>query len=245
VSLLILVWIGRQGRTGTPVDVDWRGLATALRVGLPIGVATVAEVGIFLAATIYAATLGTADVAAHTLALRTAGVAYAVPTALLQAAMVRAARAEALKDPVLRRHVVTSGSAMAMIAGSLLFAVLAIAARPLSDRFFDAGSVGLAASGLAAGLLVLLGLMELVGAPGAVAAGLLRGRKVTRAPMLLALVGHWGVGAPIGLYLCEVVGQGITGLWIGLTAGTVFTSVLTVLYLFARLGPAWARSPLR
>ena len=244
VSLLILVWIGRQGRTGAPVGVDWRGLATALRVGLPIGVATVAEVGIFLAATIYAATLGTADVAAHTLALRTAGVAYAVPTALLQAAMVRAARAEALGDPVLRRQVVRSALALALIAGTLLFAVLAIAARPLSDRFFDAGPVGLAASGLAAGLLVLLGVMEFVGAPGAVAAGLLRGRKVTRAPMLFALVGHWGIGAPIGLYLCEVVGQGITGLWIGLTAGTLFTSVLTVHHLFARQGPASARTPL-
>jgi multidrug resistance protein, MATE family len=87
-SLAILVWVGRQGRTGAPVGVDWR-LATALRVGLRIGVATLAEVGIFRAATIYPAVLGAADVAAHTLALRTAGVAYAVPTALLQAAMVR------------------------------------------------------------------------------------------------------------------------------------------------------------
>ena len=95
------------GPDRSPVGVDWRGLATALRVGLPIGVATLAEVGIFLAATIYAATLGAADVAAHTLALRTAGVAYAIPTALLQAAMVRAARAEALGDPVLRRTVAT------------------------------------------------------------------------------------------------------------------------------------------
>jgi len=243
VSLLILVWIGRQGRTGSPVGVDWGGLATALRVGLPIGVATMAEVGIFLAATIYAARLGTADVAAHTLALRTAGVAFAVPNALLQAAMVRAARAEALGDPVLRRHVVTSGFALALIAGTLLLAVLAIAARPLSDRFFDAGPVGLAASGLATGLLVLLGVMEFVGAPGAVAAGLLRGRKVTRAPMLFALMGHWGIGTPIGLYLCEVAGQGITGLWIGLTAGTLFSSVLTVHHLFTLRAPFGANAP--
>lgn len=240
VSLLVLVWIGRQGQTGAPVGVDWRCLAAALRVGLPIGVATVAEVGIFLAATIYAATLGTADVAAHTLALRTAGVAYAVPTALLQAAMVRAARAEALGDPVLRRQVVRSALALALIAGTLLLAVLAIAARPLSDRFFDTGCVGLAASGLSAGLLVLLGVMEFVGVPGAVTAGLLRGRKVTRAPMLFALMGHWGIGAPIGLYLCEAMGKGITGLWIGLTAGTLFTSVLTIHHLLARQGPASA-----
>ena len=236
-SLGVLVWVGRQGGTDAPVGVDWRALATALRVGLPIGVATLAEVGIFLAATIYAATLGAADVAAHTLALRTAGVAYAVPTALLQAAMVRAARAEALGDPVLRRTVATSSAAVALIAGTLLAALLAFTARPLADSFFDAGAVGLAASGIAAALLLLLGVMELVGVPSAVASGLLRGRRVTRAPMRFALIGHWGVGAPVGLYLCEAMGQGIVGLWVGLTAGTLLTALLTLHYLFARQGP--------
>ena len=100
ISLLILALVARRGRPRGMVSaglaIDWDGLASVLRVGLPIGIATVAEVGVFLGATIYAATLSAADVAAHTLALRTAGVAYAVPTALLQAAMVRMARAETL-----------------------------------------------------------------------------------------------------------------------------------------------------
>jgi MATE family multidrug resistance protein len=73
---------------------SWAEVAAVLRVGLPIGFATVGEVGIFLAVTLYAGRLGAADVAAHTLALRTAGVAYAVPAALLQASLVRMARAE-------------------------------------------------------------------------------------------------------------------------------------------------------
>ena len=100
----------------------------ALRVGLPIGIATVAEVGVFLAATIYAATLGAADVAAHQLALRMAGIAYAVPTALLQAAMVRGARAEALGDRALRQNVTAGALAIALIAGTLLLVVLAAGA---------------------------------------------------------------------------------------------------------------------
>jgi MATE family multidrug resistance protein len=180
----------------------WRGFAAALRVGLPIGVATLAEVEIpWRRRSICTATLGAADVAAHTLALRTAGVPYAVPTALLQAAMVRAARAEALGDAVLRRAVATSSAAIALIAGMLLAALLAPAERPLAGGFFDAHAAGLAVSGLAATLLILLGVMGLVGVPSAVAAGLLRGRKITRAPMRFALVGHWGVGAPVGRVL--------------------------------------------
>ncbi|HVH02108.1 MAG TPA: MATE family efflux transporter, partial [Amaricoccus sp.] len=69
-SLATLAAIARRGRPRVPAPaaITWRDLAAVLRVGLPIGVATVAEVGVFLAATIYAATLGAAAVAAHTLA---------------------------------------------------------------------------------------------------------------------------------------------------------------------------------
>ena len=72
--------------------------------------------------------------------------------------------------------------------------------------------MGLAASGVAAGLLVLLAAMEFVFAPSAAAAGLLRGRKETRAPMLFTLIGQWGVGAPVGLYLCGAMGLGVAGI---------------------------------
>jgi MATE family multidrug resistance protein len=36
-------------------SIDWSGLAAVLRIGVPIGIATVAEVGVFLGATLYAA----------------------------------------------------------------------------------------------------------------------------------------------------------------------------------------------
>ena len=199
MSLLVLALVARRSRPRGRVAsagpaVDWRGLASVLRVGLPIGIATVAEVGVFLGATIYAATLSAADVAAHTLALRTAGVAYAVPTALLQAAMIRMARAETLGDPAIRRAVTASGLGLALVAGAILFGALMFGARPLADGFFDEGAEGLAAAGLAVGLLMLLGVMELMAGPGSTAAGLLRGRKDTRAPMLYTLIGHWVVG---------------------------------------------------
>ena len=113
-SVALLAWIARgspdAARSGYGGRwIDPRGVALVLRVGVPIGIATVAEVGVSLAATIYAATLGSAEVAAHTLTLRLAGVVYAVPMALLQASMVRMARAEALGDRSLQRTV-THGS---------------------------------------------------------------------------------------------------------------------------------------
>jgi MATE family multidrug resistance protein len=230
LSLATLAAIARRGRPRAlaPAPIAWRDLAAVLRVGLPIGIATVAEVGVFLGATIYAATLGAADVAAHTLALRTAGLAYAVPTALLQAAMVRTARARTLGDPELQRAVVAGSLGLGLAAGALLLAALAAGAQPLAQNFFDASPAGLAAAALAAQLLLLLGLMELLAGPGLAAAGLLRGQKDTRAPMLFSLFGHWAIGAPLGLLLCEAFGLGIVGVWIGLTAGMACAALLTI-----------------
>src|SRR5690606_17112198 len=130
----------KTGRRGDDAATDpsppWRGLTAILRVGLPIGIATVTEVGIYLAATLYAATLGAADVAAHTLTLRTAGIAYAVPAALLQAVMVRMARAESHDLPAERRlsgrAVMTGSLGLASLCGFALLAILVGGAQPLA-----------------------------------------------------------------------------------------------------------------
>jgi MATE family multidrug resistance protein len=237
-SLVVLVVIARRASTRASTETetagswDWSGMLAVLRVGVPIGVATVAEVGIFLAATLYAARLGAADVAAHTLTLRTAGVAYAVPQALLQASMVRMARAESLGDTQAGRAVVASSLWLATVCGVAIFVLLAGSAEWIAARFFDGSAAGVAAARLAVGLLILLGLTEFVIGPGSAAAGLLRGRKDTRAPMIYALIGHWAVGAPLGLYLCEVQAYGATGIWIGLAAGTLVTTILSLARLF-------------
>jgi MATE family multidrug resistance protein len=235
VSLCVLVAIARRAAPNDTLHRgkhDWAGLAAVLRVGLPIGIATVAEVGVFLGATLYAATLGAADVAAHTLALRMAGVAYAVPTALLQASLVRMARAESVGDAGAAKAVALSSILLSLVFGVTICLLIVGGAGPIAAVAFDASPAGQAASALAIGLLVLLGLIELVGNPGLAAAGLLRGRKDTRVPMIFVLVGNWGVGAPLGLVLCQFGHLGITGVWAGLAAGTLVTTVL----MLARLG---------
>jgi MATE family multidrug resistance protein len=181
--------------------------------------------------------MSAADVAAHTLTLRVAGIAYAVPAALLQAAMVRMARAEIVGDPAACRSVMVGSLWLSIGAGTALCLLLTFAAAPLAHSVFDDTPAGLAAAGMAAGLLLLLGAMELIVNPGSAAAGLLRGRKDTRAPMLFSLAGYWAVGAPLGLWLCETRDLGITGLWIGVAVGAATTTVLMLARLAGFLKP--------
>ena len=151
--------------------------------------------------------------------------------------MVRMARAETMADPALQHAVIRSSICLGLAGGLLLFACLVAAADPLATAFLGADQIGAAAS-LAAGLLILLGVIELFESPCLAAAGLLRGRKDTRAPMLFTIAGNWVIGAPLGFYLCEVQQMGITGVWAGLLIGMVVTTLLT----FARLAQTMARS---
>lgn len=120
---------------------------------------------------------------------------------------------------------------MSGTSGTALLIALCAGAVPLSQTFFGDSAPGLAAGSLAVGLLLF------VANPGLGAAGLLRGRKDTRAPMLFTLAGYWLVGAPLGLWLSEACSFGITGVWAGLTAGTVVTSALMLMRLARRHWP--------
>lgn len=236
---MLMIMARRDDDAGSAAAFDWRGLLTVLRVGLPIGVMAATETGIFLAVTLYAATLGAADVAAHTLTLRMAGIAYAGSFALQQAAMVRMARAIGLKEGGLESTgqaaaVLRSSLWLSATAGMALFFLLGFGAQPLAAWFFGQDEAGMAALPIAITLLVLLGLLQFVAYPGLAALGLLRGQKDTRMPMIFKLVAYWLIGAPLGIWLCEMQSLGVTGLWIGLVVGAALTTALTMTRLLAR-----------
>lgn len=247
-TLLVLLTVARRtsplsGREDNS-PIGWNELAPILRVGLPIGIATVAEVGIWLGATLYVARFGAAEVAAHALALRTAGVLYAVPTALLQAGMVRIARAEALGDARACKSVVANSLGLSLACGAALCLLLLATAAPLAGAFFDDGELGRAAASRAVWLLAILGLTELVLGPGSAAAGLLRGRKDARAAMIHALIGNWLVGMPLALWFSAGLGLGVVGLWSALGVGALAAATLSLGRLWSPRMTGGAKEPL-
>jgi MATE family multidrug resistance protein len=44
--------------------------------------------------------------------------------------------------------------------------------------------------------------------------------------MITNVVGYWALGLPVGYVLCFAFGWGVTGLWIGLSIGLVFVSLI-------------------
>ena len=199
---------------------DLAKLAEVVRLGLPISGTMLLEIGVFSAAAIAMGWFGAAAVAAHAVALQTAGMTFMVPLGLGQAATARVGLFTGALRPAeaARAGWVAIGLGAGFMAAMALLLVLA--ARPIAAGFLGAGDAGAAeAAALAAMLLTIAGVFQLADGVQVVAAGALRGLKDTRVPMLLAALGYWGIGMPVGLLLAWSAGLGPVGLWIGLAAG--------------------------
>lgn len=227
VGLLTLAALMREARrvgdSGSG-RVDPGDVAAIFRIGIPIGVATLAEVGIYLGATIYAASLSVTDAAAHSVAIRLAGIGYAFYFGLQQASMTRLARV----DPKSGRDgdFVATTMVLGMAIGLSICTTLLIVAPPIANYVLQGSSQ--AAINAATTVIGVLGVAELFGPTGAGAAGLLRARKVTRPVMIYSLIGNWLVAGPLIVLFTIVFDMGAVGIWIAMATGTVVYSGLCV-----------------
>jgi MATE family multidrug resistance protein len=72
---------------------DWASFAAVAKLGLPIGLTLLLEVGMFSAAALLVGTLGPVPLAAHNVALQLCAIIFMVPLGLSQAATIRVALA--------------------------------------------------------------------------------------------------------------------------------------------------------
>ena len=215
---------------GQLLRIEREGLAEIFRVGVPSGLATLGNVGIYLISTPIISLFGAEALAAHAIALRLAGVFYAIPVGLSQAATVRIGYTVGRGDHVATGYVKRTAIAMATVAGVICLGVLVMASDAL-PKLFLIGETG-GATAIASTLIIFLGVLNFAECPNVVAGGVLRGFKDTRIPMMLTLAGYWGLGAPVMALMAETAGYGAQGVWFGLVIGVYATATLMLGRLF-------------
>jgi MATE family multidrug resistance protein len=94
------------------------------KVGLPIGLCHVGEMGVFLFSTVAMGVFGPEILAAHTIALRAAGVFYAVPLGYAQAATVRIGYLSRQGNTRAIRSTLQTIISLALVSGVLIFGVI-------------------------------------------------------------------------------------------------------------------------
>jgi len=104
-----------------------------------------------------------------------------------------------------------------------LTAVLFLALPTPLARLFTTDT---AVIGLAAALLPIAGVFQIVDGVQVVAAAILRGVGDTRVPMLMNFAGFYAVALPLGAALAFGAGLGARGIWWGLATGLGVVALL-------------------
>ena len=215
---------------------DWEMFVSVLRLGVPIGLTTLAEVSLFAMSAIMMGWLGQVPLAAHGIALNLASATFMVHLGLSNAATIRAGNALGRRD---RAHM--EKGAIAVIGMSLVMSVLTVilfltCAEPLISLFMEPDDpLRPQILAIGTGLLAMAALFQLVDGAQVIALGLLRGLQDAKIPMVMAGLSYWVVGIPASYYFGFVQGMNGIGVWLGLVLGLACAAVM----LMARF---WLRS---
>ena len=209
---------------------DWDMFARVFRLGLPIGLTTLAEVSLFTASAFMMGWLGTIPLAAHGIALQLASATFMVHLGLSNAATIRAGQAMGRRDRKSLMFGALAATLLSLLMSLATIVVFLALPDPLIIAFLEPGDPNQAEIlAVGVGLLAMAALFQLVDGTQVIALGLLRGIQDTTIPMLIATLAYFGVGMPASYLLGFTFGLEGIGVWLGLVAALAVAAGLLML----------------
>ncbi len=202
-------------------------MKAVFRIGVPIGLTSLAEAGLFAASSVMMGWLGTIPLAAHGIAISLSGATFMIHLGLSNAATVRVGNAMGRRDADHMARGARIAIAISVLVSVAMVILFLSIPEVLVGVFVDADDPNrqaIIAIGVA--LLLVSALFQFVDGAQAMALGLLRGVMDTRAPMIIAAFSYWGIGLPCGYIFGFTLGWGGVGVWLGLVVGLSSAAVL-------------------
>lgn len=220
---------------------DWPAFALVFRLGWPISLTNLSEVGLFSFSAVMVGWLGAIPLAAHGIALQCASATFLVHLGLSNAVTIRTGKALGRRD----FGDLARGGIVAVVL-SAHFAMLTIAAFLIWPEEFlglfidpsDPARPQILALGT--GLMAMAALFQLADGAQVLAHGMLRGIQDTRGPMLISAFAYWAVGLSVAYVLGFPMGFGAMGVWSGLVLGLVVAGIWLMHRFWTRSLPALA-----
>jgi len=207
-----------------------------LRVGLPVGGQFGLEMGLFAFAAVMMGWLGPLELAAHQVTINIASTTFMVALGVSLAGSILVGQHIGARRPRRMRRAVVATYILAVGFMGLCALAFVIAPRALISLYTRDGAI----VALGARLLLVAAAFQMFDGAQVAGVSVLRGAAETRSPALIAAVGYWGVGVPVGYALAFPGRMGPVGIWTGLTVGLGVAAIL----LAARAYRVLWRTPL-
>jgi multidrug resistance protein, MATE family len=224
--LLVLVKAVRSSGDDLPAgrahrQADPGMIRTIFRLGLPLGLQMLAEVGVFVTCNVLAGRMSKDASAGYQLAITLASFTFMFALGIGAATGVRVGQAVGRSDTPGARRAGFMG--LRVIVGIMAVPALLFLVIPelLAQLFTNDPTVVAAA----VPLLRIAAVFQLSDGVQGVAAGALRGAGDPEIALWANVVGHWAVGLPVALILAHGVGIGAPGLWWGLSVGLTVVAI--------------------
>jgi len=199
---------------------DWMAMRQVNALGLPIGLAMLAESGLFAASAIMMGWLGARALAAHSIALEISAMFFMVHLGLSNAATILVGRARGRNDVEGLRAAARAALILSVAVALCAMVVYIGAGEMIVGAFLHPDDPERAIIvPLGATFLMVAALFQLADGGQAMAMGLLRGIRDTKMPLVIAAVSYWLIGIPLSYALAFIAGFEGVGLWFGLVAG--------------------------
>lgn len=191
-----------------------------LRLGLPMALTITAEVWLFTGMSLFMGWLGTAEVAAHQVALGAASTTFMIALGIANASTVRVGNAMGRQNYAEARRAGWISVGLGLCCMSLTALMFWFVPRMVVGVYLNLQDPGNAqVIEMAVLLLHYAALFQLFDALQVTCQGSLRGLKDTFAPMWIGFCSYWGVGLGSGLLFGFGLKWGAAGLWLGLVMG--------------------------
>ncbi len=214
----LMYFTGQHGRHARQMwanrAVEGSILRRILRLGFPLGLASLCELGFFCVVTMVVAPLGKVAVGAQQVAINVSGVVFMLPLSLGIAASIRAGFHLGAQNREAFFALVRTACVFAVVQVIVTMAAVILLREPIVSLYTDDAAI----IAMAPVLLFLCALFQLPDAMQALFSGLLRGCHDTDLITWVNLGSYWLVGFPLCYLLVRtdvlVPAMGPAGAWV-------------------------------
>jgi MATE family multidrug resistance protein len=193
-----------------------------LRVGLPVGGQFGLEMGLFGFAAVMMGWLGPLELAAHQVTINIASTTFMVALGASLAGSILVGQHIGARRPRRMRRAVIATYVLAVGFMGLCALLFITAPRALISLYTRDPAI----IALGARLLLVAAAFQMFDGAQVAGVSVLRGAAETRSSALIAAIGYWAVGVPVGYALAFPGRMGPIGIWTGLTFGLGVAALL-------------------